>query len=116
MDGPAGCGLFEVDIPGYLIMLADALDKPYAEYRLRIVRNRRGRPKRDSDQSMDMVFFIEWRVKEAGVPYKAAVMDAMEYFNCSRATVFRSLKRWRKLTEIDALLDAAAAARRNAGS
>lgn len=96
----------------FLSALADAFDNPAAEYRLRVVRNRRGRPnKANSDADMSRAYFVEWRMQEAGLPLKAAVADTMEQFGCSRATVFRSLKRWREIRAIEVILDTAAGQR-----
>jgi hypothetical protein len=93
-------------VGSFLAMIADALDSPDAEYRLRIVRNRRGRPpKADTDADYMRAEFVEARMRAANVPLKAAVMDAMEQFDCSRATVFRALKRWRSLMSLAAELD-----------
>jgi hypothetical protein len=92
-------------IGSYLAMLADALDNPEAEYRLRLSRNRRGRPRRtETDADYMRAEFVEARMRAAGVPLKAAVMDAMDEFDCSRATVFRALKRWRSLMKVAAEL------------
>ncbi len=84
----------ELEYPHLLLAVADALDNPEAEFRLRLVRSGRGRPKaNNSEMHSRCASFVEWRVRHADIPLKAAVMDAMEQFDCSRATVFRALKR-----------------------
>lgn len=95
-----------LDYPHLINAVADALDDPDAEYRLQLVRNRRGRPvSRNSEADLRRAYYVEWRMRHAHVPFKAAVMDAMEQFDCSRATVFRSLKRLRELSRLAAQLD-----------
>jgi hypothetical protein len=91
----------DLNYPQLVLAIADALDNPDAEYRLRLVRNRRGRPStQNSDADLRRAYFVEWRMKNRDVPFKAAVMDAMVQFECSRATVFRSLKRRKELSKV----------------
>lgn len=106
----------ESQYPHLLYAMADALDHPDAEFRLRLVRNRKGRPNkrlREYDEAQSA--YVAQRMAVAGVPLKAAVMDAMEHFNCSRATVLRSMKRqreWQQETQrIIELLDSKTAAK-----
>jgi hypothetical protein len=95
-----------LDYPHLLRAVADALDSPDAEYRLRLVRTRRGRPvSRNGEADLRRAYFVEWRMRQARIPLKAAVMDAMDQFSCSRATVFRSLKRHRELAAMAAELN-----------
>lgn len=90
-----------LEYPHLLDAVANALDNPDAELQLRLVRNRRGRPAlRGTGTELHKAHFVEWRMGHGQVPFKAAVMDAMEQFQCSRATVFRSLKRHRELRRI----------------
>lgn len=101
-----------LDYPHLVLAVADALDNPDAAYQLRLVRNRRGRPvTRNSEADLRRAYFVDWRMRHAQVPFKAAVMDAMEQFNCSRATVFRSIKRHRELSRLAVELDLEAARR-----
>lgn len=82
--------------PGVQLLLrslADALDHPDAEISLKLLRSKGGRPAEEAKQfnlKFNIAFYV-WQRQLLGDPTEAAVADAKEFWNCSRASIFRAI-------------------------
>lgn len=99
----------ELEHPDLLLAIADALENPDAEYRLELVRNKRGHPrKRNGLRNLEVARFVR-NIVSLGEKQEAAIAQVQEAFGISRATAMYALAEGRKLLAfVDELTELAA--------
>lgn len=87
----------KLKFPDLLLAVADALDNPEAPIRLKLVRAKRGKPRKDGEamRNQRIAEYVRARLKE-GVKQEAVVAEVQAHFGFSRATAMKALKNGRE--------------------